>query len=43
MTPSDIATTVSSSSNVGTINASTNFTQSAMNGGFVMDDANTWD
>lgn len=44
MTPSDIATNVSSVHGSGSVNASTNFTQSSsLGGGFTTDDANTWD
>lgn len=39
MTPSDIATDVSTVQNFGSINASTNFTYSFQR----MDDSNTWD
>ena len=39
MTPSDIATDITSSQNFGSVNVSTNFTYSLKG----MDDANTWD
>lgn len=44
MTPSDIATDISSSQKFGSVNLSTNYTYSfAPGGGQRMDDSNTWD
>lgn len=45
MTPNDIATSVSGLKPMGegSVNTSTNFTQSYSINGFITDDANTWD
>lgn len=45
MTPSDIATDITSSQNFGSVNVSTNYTYSYAPGvkGQTMDDSRTWD
>jgi len=45
MTPNDIATSISGlkPTGEGSVNTSTNFTQSCTHNGFMTDDANTWD
>lgn len=43
MTPSDIATDISSSQKFGSVNLSTNYTYTFVGQNQRMDDSNTWD